>query len=266
MTKAAIWAILITATGVVIAGLYYFREILTQVALALILFLAIEAMTVRLRRHWPKLPGWAALTIALVGILGIVGLIGYEVVSNIGAMAAQSGAYEARINQIIAETYANVHVPGVPPTINALLTKVDVTAVLTGAAAELQTVASNTIFVLIYLGFMFGAAARVHHKLDRIFPVEGDRNHARDVLTAIRRSMAQYLWVQTLLSAIGAALTFVILLALGLHNALFWAFLVFFLNYIPAIGPIIAVVMPTAFALVQFPDVGPVLLSPAASR
>jgi predicted PurR-regulated permease PerM len=63
--------------------------------------------------------------------------------------------------------------------------------------------------------------------------------------------MAQYLWVSTVLSAITTVLTFFTLLAVGLENALFWSFLIFFLNYIPTIGSIVAVILPTAFALVQ---------------
>jgi AI-2 transport protein TqsA len=259
MTKAAIWAILILASAAVIAGLYVFREILTQLAIALVLWLAIEALAVHIRRLSPKIPDWAATTIAIVGLLSLLGFVSYEVVVNVGAMAKQSAAYQQRLDKLVADIYAALTIAGQPPTVHSLIEKIDLTTVLGRIAAEGQNLASNTIFILIYLGFMFGAAARVHHKLDRIYPDDDDRSHARDVLTAIRRSMAQYLWVQTLLSAIGAALTFLILLAFGLHNALFWAFLVFFLNYIPAIGPVIAVVMPTAFALVQYPTLGPVL-------
>jgi predicted PurR-regulated permease PerM len=251
MTKAAIWAILILATGAVITGLIYFADLLTQVALALILYLAIEAMAVHIRRWQPKLPHWAGTAIAIVATLGLVGIVGYEVSVNISAMVAKANLYEARIDQIVAAVYNGLHLPSPPPTLSSLLAKVDVTSVLGKIAAAVQSVASNTIFILIYLGFIFPAAARLHQKLDNIFPQSADRDHTRDVLTAIRRSMAQYLWVSTVLSAITTVLTFFTLLAVGLENALFWSFLIFFLNYIPTIGSIVAVILPTAFALVQ---------------
>ena len=63
--------------------------------------------------------------------------------------------------------------------------------------------------------------------------------------------MEQYLWVQTSLSIINTSLTYVTLLALGLHNALFWAFVIFVLNYIPTIGSIVAGILPALFAFVQ---------------
>jgi predicted PurR-regulated permease PerM len=72
------------------------------------------------------------------------------------------------------------------------------------------------------------------------------------VFTAIRTSVEKYLWVQTLASLVISALTYATLLWIGLPNAMFWAFLIFFLNYIPTIGSLIAVALPTLFALVHF--------------
>src|SRR5262249_43018079 len=75
----------------------------------------------------------------------------------------------------------------------------------------------------------------------------------------IRRLMAQYLWVQTILASLVGVATWLTLLACGLHNALFWGVLAFFLNFIPTVGPIGAVVLPTLFAIVQYQTFGPVL-------
>jgi predicted PurR-regulated permease PerM len=199
MTKAAIWAILILATGAVITGLIVFKDLLTQLALALVLWLAIEALAVHVRRWAPKWPDWVATLIAIAGILGVVGFVGYEVVRNVAQMAAQAATYEAHVDKMVADIYASWHL-GAPPTTNSLLQKLDVTAILRAIADGVQNVAGNTVFILIYLGFMFPAAARIHEKLDRVFPESAERSHARDVLTAIRRSMAQYLWLSRLCS------------------------------------------------------------------
>jgi predicted PurR-regulated permease PerM len=63
--------------------------------------------------------------------------------------------------------------------------------------------------------------------------------------------MEQYLWVQTALSIVSTLLTYVTLLIVGLDNALFWAFVIFVLNFIPTVGSIIATILPTLFAVVQ---------------
>jgi predicted PurR-regulated permease PerM len=123
----------------------------------------------------------------------------------------------------------------------------------------LQNAASAAVFTLIFLAFIFPAAAVMSDKLDFIFRGKGQREAARDVLMRIRESMERYLWVQTVMSLIITALTYTTLTVIGLENALFWAFLIFFLNYIPTIGSIAAVVLTTAVALVQFPTLGPVV-------
>jgi predicted PurR-regulated permease PerM len=41
------------------------------------------------------------------------------------------------------------------------------------------------------------------------------------------------------------------MMAIGLDNALFWAFLIFIVNYIPIIGAAAAIVLPAVFALIQ---------------
>jgi predicted PurR-regulated permease PerM len=107
--------------------------------------------------------------------------------------------------------------------------------------------------------FLFPAAGVMSDKFDLIFRAKGRRDAARDVIARIRVSMERYLWVQTVMSLIITGLTFVTLTIIGLENALFWSFLIFFLNYIPTIGSIAAVVLTTAVALVQFPTLGPVV-------
>jgi len=57
--------------------------------------------------------------------------------------------------------------------------------------------------------------------------------------------------MQTVISYVGMT-------ALGLDNALFWALVIFVLNYIPIVGGLLAVLFPVLFAIVQFDSLGQV--------
>jgi predicted PurR-regulated permease PerM len=247
--RGAIWVI---AAGVIAAGLYFLREPLTQFAIALILWLAIDGLAETLDRRAPIMPRWLALPVALVIVLGVMAAIGVVVVANVAAMTESFGGYEARLNAVIADAYGMLGIGGAPPTFAALIARLDPASVASQIGSSLRNLASDVVFVLIYLGFLFPASRLMSDKLDRIFGGGERREAVREVFQRMRLSMEQYLWVQTVVSAIITVLTYVTLSIFGLENALFWSFVIFFLNYIPTIGSLVAVVVVTAAALVQF--------------
>lgn len=253
--RGAIWII---AAGVIAAGLYFLREPLTQFAIALILWLVIDGMAEALDKRVPMMPRWLALPIALVIVLGLATAIGAVVVANVTSMSGNFANYESRLNEVLAEGHAMLGLTGAPPTFAALIARLDPASVASQIGGGLRNLASDVVFVLIYLGFMFPASQVMSEKFDRIFGSGAKRDAARKVFRRIRVSMEQYLWVQTVISLIITGLTYVTLTIIGLENALFWSFVIFFLNYIPTIGSLAAVIMATAVALVQFSSLAPI--------
>jgi AI-2 transport protein TqsA len=257
LPRAALW---IVATGVIAAGLYFLREPLTQFAMAMILWLAIDGLTETLDKRIPFMPRWLALPLALILVLSLVTLIGFVVIDNIAHILSDLTRYEFRLNQVISQAHQVLGAPGVPPTVRDLVAQANPDNRLAAEVGmSLQNFVSAATFTLIYLAFLFPASSVMKTKLDLIFRNKAMRDGARDVLARIRESMERYLWVQTVMSLIITGLTYATLRAIGLENALFWSFLIFFLNYIPTIGSIAAVALTTAVALVQFPTLGPVV-------
>lgn len=255
--RGALWII---ATGVIGAGLFFLREPLTQFAMAMILWLAIDGLSESLRTKIPFIPRLLALPVALVLVLSLIALIGFVVIDNVGKIMGDVAGYEFRLNQVIGQAHQAIGAPGIPPTVGDLVAQANPDNRLTVEIGQsLQNFASAAMFTLIYLAFLFPASAMMKDKLDLIFRGKGQRDAAREVFARIRQSMERYLWVQTVMSLVITALTYVTLRVIGLENALFWSFLIFFLNYIPTIGSIAAVALTTAVALVQFPTLTPVV-------
>lgn len=252
MDRSARVALWIIALGVVGAGLYWGRDWLTQFAVALVLWFAIEALREFMAARAPGMPRWLSLVLAIVLVLTLVAFVGYMVMQNVGAIAGRLAAQGPRLNAFVAEAHRALGLSGAPPTLDAFLTHADPGVLLRTVGVGLQGIVGDLIFILIYLGFLFSAAARFPAKLDRIFPQPRAREHVRRVLSEIQHSMGTYLWVQTLMSLVVTALTLATLLVLGMPNAVFWSFLIFFLNYIPTVGSIIAVALATLAAMVEF--------------
>ncbi len=237
--RGALW---IVATGVIAAGLYFLREPLTQFAMAMILWLAIDGLTETLDDHLPFMPRWLALPIALVLVLSLIALIGFVVIDNLAHILSDLNRYEFRLNQVITQAHQGLGAPGIPPTVRDLVAQANPNnRLMAEIGGSLQNFASAATFTLIYLAFLFPASAVMKDKLDFIFRGKAQRDAAREVFARIRESMERYLWVQTVMSLVITALTYATLKIVGLENALFWSFLIFFLNYIPTIGSIAAV-------------------------
>lgn len=254
--KAPLWII---ATGVIAAGLYFFRDWLTQFALAMILWFAIQGLARRLDELSPRVPRWVALPVALALVLTLVAGIGVVVTRNVAEIAGNIAGQGARLNALVADLYRMTGIPGAPPTMDAMIAQADPAGLLRTIGAALQGIIGDAVFILIYLGFIFAAASQFPAKLDIIFRKREQRERARMVLTEIRTAMEKYLLSQTIMSLLITGLTLATLLIIGLPNALFWAFLIFFLNYIPTIGSLMAVVLATLAAAVAFPTPGPVI-------
>ncbi len=157
----------------------------------------------------------------------------------------------ARSPAIDAEAARNTVAASKPPTLSDLFYSDTTIGLAQAAANAVSGLVGDMVIIMIYVGFLFVTANTFTRKFDFIFSHPQDRERARLIGNDVRRTMEQYLWVQTSLSIINTSLTYVTLLALGLHNALFWAFVIFVLNYIPTIGSIVAGILPALFAFVQ---------------
>jgi len=247
---AGVWVIAIAA---ITFGLYWFHDALTQFALAFVLWMVIDGLA-RFLCERGKLPLPLGLPIAVVLVLGASAAVMAVVAQNIGSFASHGEAYQARLDELIAQAWAQLRLQGPVPTVAGALSDASPTQFLTGVGRAIQSVIGDLVFILIYLGFLFAAARQFPKKLDAIFPRPEGRALARDVFTSIRTAMERYLLVQTIASVIITAATYATLIAIGLPNALFWSFLIFFLNFIPTIGSLIAFALPTVFALVEFEE------------
>ncbi len=109
-------------------GLYFLREPLTQFALALILWLAIDGLAETIGKRITFVPRWLALPVALVLVLGLGTLIVIVVVEQYRRHARRS---TRRVIEITAQPggWRNCTRPlglaGPAPTVGDLIARID---------------------------------------------------------------------------------------------------------------------------------------------
>jgi predicted PurR-regulated permease PerM len=247
-TRTALLVIAVVAAG---AAMLWMRDILSPLVLAIFLLIMIDGLTRGVRRHAPFVPEWAALPAAiLLIILSFVGAV-WILVDGAAGFSAQFSGASSRINALIADVAGMVGL-AVTPTFDQLLAQVNLQQYAGNVAVRVQSVASAAFFVLVYLGFLLASRAGFKKKSDSLWVTKNDRREAGEVFERIRDGVEGYLWVQTVTGLMIAVVAWILMAALGLNNAMFWAFVIFIVGYIPVIGGAVAGLGPPLFALVQY--------------
>jgi predicted PurR-regulated permease PerM len=118
-----------------------------------------------------------------------------------------------------------------------------------------QTLLSNGVLVLIYVGFLLASRHGFERKAVRLFHGREGRHEALQVFLRVRDALERYLWIQTVCGGFIALGSWALMMAVGLESAFLWAFLIFVIGYIPIVGAAVGILAPALFALLQFPTI-----------
>ena len=255
----AVVLIAVVAAG---AALYWLRDILTPLAMAMFLMIMIDGVKRAIERRTPIPPRFAGAAALIAVVLGFLLSIWIIVDGAAGFFTDASGVagnIGPRIDQISRDVSALVGISD-PPTFHDMIAGIDVRGWLTSAAFQVQGAATGAFFVMIYLGFLLASQAGFRKKMVGMFPERGPRQEALEVFERVRGGVEGYLWVQAVTGAMICAVAWMLMRAVGLQNAEFWTFVIFIVGFIPVLGGAVAGLAPPLFALVQFESYWPAVI------
>lgn len=255
-------ALAIIATVAAGAAVYWLRDILTPLAMALFLLIMIDGVKRSIAARTPLNDRWAgiaALTLVVLGFFASIGIIVNGAAGFFGEASGVSQNLGPRIDQIIHDVYGLFNLAN-PPKMQELINGVDLRAYLASAAFQAQGVVSSAFFVLIYLGFLLASQMGFHRKVVGMFPMKARRDEAVAIFQRVRGGVEGYIWVQAVTGVMVCAVAWGLMRAVGLQNAEFWTFVIFIVGFIPMLGGAIAGLAPPLFALVQFESYWPALI------
>lgn len=250
--RNAVVTIAVVATG---AAVYWLRDILTPLAMAIFLLIMIDGVKRFIEERTPVPPhlaGAAALILVILGFFASIGIVVYGAAGFFDESTGVVARIGPRLDQIIIDVYRVAGVVETPPTVSDLISRLDVGSYLAIIARQAQGVVTGAVFVLIYLAFLLASQAGFRRKLVGMFPDRTARGEALEVFQRVRGGVEGYLWVQTVTGVLICAFAWVLMRAVGLPNAEFWTFIIFIVGFIPVLGGAVAGLAPPLFALVQF--------------
>ncbi len=113
------------------------------------------------------------------------------------------------------------------------------------------------ILITIYMIFIFLEQRYFLKKIARAIEEGPKHDNLLKVFRSIDADIRTYIGVKTLISLLTAVISYFIMSLVDLDFADFWALMVFILNFIPSIGSIVATILPSMLALVQFDTLTP---------
>lgn len=265
---APVYAILIL---LVFYTLYFARDVVVPVAIAVLLSLLLSPVIARLKRLRVPEPLSAALVVAM-----LVGAFFYGLYS----LSAPAAQWFDRMPQVMGEIQGKLGALKRPvEQVQKASREVEELAEVEGGAPEVTIkgtslaghfVLGTTAFfaqatvVVILVYFLLASGDLFMRRLVRALSTGREKRRAVEIAHNLKRDVTTYLGTITLINAgLGVAVGTVMGL-LGMPNPVLWGVLAAFFNFIPYLGAIVMLGIVTVVALLSFDETSAILLPPLA--
>jgi AI-2 transport protein TqsA len=240
----------LTAVVVIFAALYAASTVVAPVACALFIIAVVWPMQSRLQAHLPRL-------VALAIVVAVVVVVFFVLVSLVAWSCGRVGRWlvtdAEHLQRVYSQTAAWLEGHGIGMA--ALWAEhFNVSWLLRAAQGVTGRINTTIGFWLVVLVYIILGLLEVEDAERRVFAMR-NQVAARILLEgtiATAAKFRQYLLIRTQMSLATGLFVWALASLAGLQFAREWGILAFALNYIPFIGPFIATVFPTLFALAQF--------------
>jgi len=180
-----------------------------------------------------------AIAVSLFNILAVVLLL--VLFENIASAKERIPLYEERARDLYQQVAAFLNAHSIDITSLSATKEWTSKHVLKFAdliLPEVSSLFSNGLVVIVLGAFIL-----------LIIAEERERTNVQSILTQVQNDVARYVGALATTGVLAALANFVLLFVLGVDFPLVWAVLYFFLNFIPSIGFLLALVPPSFLTL-----------------
>jgi AI-2 transport protein TqsA len=256
------WLMGIIAFAVILFLLVQAKFILISLAIAIILFSltsdAINSISRLTIGSW-RITNWVASVAAVMliasGLLTMAGLV----ISQINTVLTTTLAYTDDAQRAIASMFAWMG-PDVEQSVLQTVRSVQVSGYLRQAAGQAGSILSQSVLITLFVGFLFAERIWFNTKLENLMGDKAQAARVSGIISTIIRRVNRYLIVKTLVSAATGIIVFLIMSVFNLQFAVAMGLLTFVLNFIPAVGSIVATLVVTLVAYIQVTEPATALL------
>jgi predicted PurR-regulated permease PerM len=279
-------AVTFAAAVITVAGLYFARDVLVPVAVALLLTFLLAPLVHRVEKM--RLPRTAAVLIVVLLAFAVIGGIGYLISNQAEELALKLGSYQgdierkihnirgalghgvwAKASQTIGQmaqavvtsqpstepdesaTWMNRGTAAHPIDVQVISTPTGNEAVLEnlGKALELVAPMTQTLIVIVFVIFMLIQREDIRNRAIRLFG-HGRLSVSTQALDDAGTRISKYLIAQSAINGVYGIIVGSGLYFIGVPNAALWGLLCGLLRFIPYLGIWIAALFPIVLSFV----------------
>jgi predicted PurR-regulated permease PerM len=204
------------------------------------------------------LPNWLCYLLAFAAI-GLVFVFIVDIVrDNVQSLIVKSPDYEARLRMLSHEGLEFLRQQKIIPEdfmggIDELRARaLDlIRPIVAEIGRALSAVTANVVTIVLYTVFMLLERGRIFKKINLLSSDASGRRAVNELMGDIGDMVREYVTIKTAINLTVAAISYGVMLIVGVEFAGFWALLIFLLNYIPIVGSFSAITAVTLFTLVQ---------------
>lgn len=241
--------------GLSVFFIIYFKDLLKPFVLAVMIWYIIKTIYSyigRVKIMGKQLPRWLRGTLAILVIVVCTQLTVNLVVSSLSDIVNNYSKYQRTLGAMLGDWGVTMGVENITDSLMQQVSKLDLQGFLSATLSSLSTMIGNLVIIIIYIVFLLLEEVAFSNKLDLILGDSKKSARFRKVLDEIYVATNKYVTLKTGVSLLTGSVSYIILLLFGIDYAFLWAFLIFVLNYIPYIGSLVATLLPSVFAIVQF--------------
>ena len=257
--------ILILAVLAIVYTLYFGKEILLPITLALVLKLLLQP-AMRFLHERLRLPGPLAALVLIIAVFGAIAAVGFTISVPASGWIQKAPESLPLLKEKLAilrqpldylqnglKELENITVPTSGTEIAGQTVTVKQGSGLAGSLATgTATTLSRSFTTMITLFFLLASGDRLLRGFVEVLPRFQDKRTAVEIAGEIEENISGYLLTITIMNALVGVATGIAMKLCGLGDPILWGVMAFLLNYIPILGPMTGVVIFFLVGIVTF--------------
>lgn len=255
-------AAILLIIGITITFLILTKSIVIPFILALIIWFIVKELRDFFNKvNWIKkhIPKWIKTSLASVIVFSVIGIVISILASNINDLKDSIPIYESNVENVLSLINSTFNV-NTSNLFSDFFVGLEFSEIIKDIVNSISSTFGTIFMILIYVLFIFLEESVSSDKLNAVYSTPEKQLEAKVLLRDIDKAISSYTTLKTLVSLLTGVFSYLVLLIIGIDVPVFWAFLIFLLNYIPTIGSLIGTLFPTIIALLQFGEFTPALL------